>query len=36
MLRKSSCSVKMALEIELPIAVEETQDTALNQTAEPG
>ena len=30
------CSVKMALETELPIAVEETQDTALNQTAEPG
>ena len=31
-----SCSVKKALETELPIAVEETQDTALNQTAEPG
>ena len=31
-----SYSVKMALETELPIAVEETQDTALNQTAEPG
>ena len=29
-----SCSVKMALETELPI--QETQDTALNQTAEPG
>ena len=31
-----SRSVKMALETELPIAIEETQDTALNQTAEPG
>ena len=31
-----SCSVKMALEIELPITVEETQDAALNQTAKPG
>ena len=31
-----SCSVKMALEIELPTAVEETQDIALNQTEEPG
>ena len=25
-----------SLETELPVAVEETQDTALNQTAEPG
>ena len=34
--RIESCSVKMTLETELPIAGEEAQDTALNQTAEPG